>query len=138
VAGARSRPGAPADVQRAGRRRRGESVSPGGRAIQLTANGGDGDDILIGGDGNDVLLGGPGDDVLVGGPGIDVNGGDGDDIEIQSLGADTVTSATPVGEDWLAAHARVVKGKTVLEVGGKERKLPRADLSELVRGATSS
>jgi Ca2+-binding RTX toxin-like protein len=52
--------------------------------IQLTANGGDGNDVLIGGDGNDVLLGGAGDDVLIGGPGIDVlDGGDGDDIEIQ-------------------------------------------------------
>ena len=38
-------------------------------AIQLTADGGDGDDVLVGGDGNDVLLGGAGDDVLVGGPG---------------------------------------------------------------------
>jgi Ca2+-binding RTX toxin-like protein len=77
--------------------------------------------------------------VLIGGPGNDViDGGDGDDIEIESFGADTVTSATTAGEDWLAANARVVKGKTVLKVGGKERKLPRADLSELVRGATSA
>jgi Ca2+-binding RTX toxin-like protein len=53
-------------------------------AIQLTADGGDGADVLIGGDGNDVLSGGAGDDVLLGGPGLDVlDGGDGDDIEIQ-------------------------------------------------------
>lgn len=53
-------------------------------AIQLTADGGDGNDVLIGGDGNDVLAGGAGDDVLLGGLGIDVlDGGDGDDIEIQ-------------------------------------------------------
>ena len=78
-------------------------------AIQLTANGGSGDDVLIGSAGDDVLLGGPDDDVLVGGPGIDViDGGDGDDIEIQSIGADLVSSATSVGEDWLAAHARTV------------------------------
>lgn len=52
--------------------------------IQLTANGGDGNDVLIGGDGNDVLLGGAGDDVLIGGLGIDIlDGGEGDDIEIQ-------------------------------------------------------
>ena len=56
-------------------------------SIQLTADGGDGNDVLIGGDGDDVLLGGPGDDVLLGGPGTDtIDGGDGDDIEIQSLG----------------------------------------------------
>ena len=35
--------------------------------ISLTANGGDGDDILIGGAGNDTLTGGAGDDVLIGG-----------------------------------------------------------------------
>ena len=37
-------------------------------AIQLTANGGNGDDVIIGGAGNDVLTGGAGDDVLIGGP----------------------------------------------------------------------
>ncbi len=36
-------------------------------AIQLVADGGDDDDILIGSDGADVLLGGNGDDVLLGG-----------------------------------------------------------------------
>jgi Ca2+-binding RTX toxin-like protein len=52
--------------------------------IQLTADGGTGDDVLVGGDGNDVLLGGEGDDVLVGGLGTDVlDGGPGDDVEIQ-------------------------------------------------------
>ncbi len=52
-------------------------------AIQFTADGGDGNDILIGGEGNDVLSGGAGDDVLLGGDGIDVlDGGDGDDTEI--------------------------------------------------------
>ena len=38
-------------------------------SIQLVANGGDGDDVLVGGDGADVLLGGDGDDVLIGGLG---------------------------------------------------------------------
>jgi Ca2+-binding RTX toxin-like protein len=108
-------------------------------AIQLTINGAEGNDVLIGGGGNDVLSGGPGDDVLLGGDGIDViDGGDGDDIEIQSIGLDSVSSATSVGEDWLAAHARTVKGKTVLEVGGEKTKLPRVDLSDLVRGATAA
>ena len=40
-------------------------------AIQLTVNGGEGDDVLIGGAGNDTLLGGDGNDDLIGGPGQD-------------------------------------------------------------------
>ncbi len=53
-------------------------------AIQLTANGGADNDVLIGGDGNDVLLGGDGDDVLLGGPGLDIlDGGAGDNVVIQ-------------------------------------------------------
>jgi Ca2+-binding RTX toxin-like protein len=59
------------------------------QSIQLMADGGAGNDILLGGDGNDVLIGGDGDDVLIGGPGLDVlNGGNGDDIEIQLVDDD--------------------------------------------------
>ena len=42
-----------------------------------------------------------------------------------------MTSAKTVGEDWVAAHAHKANGKTVVEVGGKERTLPRADLDQL-------
>ncbi len=53
-------------------------------SIQLVANGGAGDDVLVGGDGNDTLLGGDDDDVLVGGPGLDVlDGGAGSNVVIQ-------------------------------------------------------
>jgi Ca2+-binding RTX toxin-like protein len=46
--------------------------------IQLTADGGNGNDVLIGSAGNDSLLGGAGDDVLIGGGGQDVlDGGPG-------------------------------------------------------------
>lgn len=49
--------------------------------IQLTADGGAGNDVLIGSAGNDTLLGGAGDDVLIGGGGQDVlDGGSGDNI----------------------------------------------------------
>ncbi|QOZ68735.1 beta strand repeat-containing protein [Bradyrhizobium arachidis] len=52
--------------------------------IQLVANGGNGDDILIGGSGNDTLTGGAGDDVLIGGGGADVlDGGSGSNVVIQ-------------------------------------------------------
>ena len=102
-------------------------------SIQLTLDGGEGSDVLIGGDGNDVLLGGPGDDVLIGGPGIDtIDGGGGDDVIIQLVGDDAVTSATVADTEWLKQHARIVDGKTVLDVGGKRHTLPRADLNRLV------
>jgi Ca2+-binding RTX toxin-like protein len=52
--------------------------------IRLTANGGDGDDVLTGGAGADTLLGRAGDDVLIGGAGNDtLDGGPGDNIVIQ-------------------------------------------------------
>jgi Ca2+-binding RTX toxin-like protein len=54
--------------------------------MQLTANGGDGDDVLIGSAGNDTLNGGAGDDVLIGGPGQDIlDGGTGNNIQIQAV-----------------------------------------------------
>jgi len=57
-------------------------LAPG--AIQLTADGGVDDDVLVGGDNADILLGGLGDDVLVGGPAIDIlDGGPGSNILIQ-------------------------------------------------------
>src|SRR5262249_39750425 len=57
-----------------------------GTAMQLTANGGDGNDVLIGSAGNDTLSGGAGDDVLIGGGGIDVlDGGPGNNIVLQSI-----------------------------------------------------
>lgn len=53
-------------------------------AIQLTEDGGDGDDVLAGGAGDDTLLGGAGDDLLIGGPGQDTfDGGSGNNILIQ-------------------------------------------------------
>jgi Ca2+-binding RTX toxin-like protein len=53
-------------------------------AIQLSADGGSGADVLIGGAGNDTLAGGAGDDVLIGGAGQDIlDGGLGNNIVIQ-------------------------------------------------------
>ena len=108
-------------------------------SVPLTLDGGDGDDVLLGGEGDDTLLGGAGDDVLIGGPGQDIlDGGPGDDVIIQSLGADRATSADAVGEEWLATHARTVKGKTVLRLDGEKRVLPRADLAQIAQGASAS
>ena len=52
--------------------------------INLTIDGGPGNDVLVGSAGDDVLLGGDGDDVLEGGPGIDMlDGGPGANVIIQ-------------------------------------------------------
>jgi len=48
-----------------------------------------------------------------------------------------VTSATAAGKEWLATHAHIVDGKTVLDVGGKQRTLPYTDLSRLIQDARS-
>jgi Ca2+-binding RTX toxin-like protein len=56
-----------------------------GTAMLFTANGGDGDDVLIGSAGNDTLSGGAGDDVLIGGGGQDIlDGGPGNNTVFQS------------------------------------------------------
>jgi Ca2+-binding RTX toxin-like protein len=100
----------------------------------LTLSGGAGDDVLLGGAGNDTLLGGEGDDVLIGGLGADVlDGGPGSNVVIDSFGANKVASATAAGKAWLAKHARTVNGKAVLDVGGKQRTLPRARISQFTR-----
>jgi Ca2+-binding RTX toxin-like protein len=62
-------------------------------AIDLTLNGGDGNDTLIGGAGNDLLIGGRGNDVEFGGSGDDTfvwNPGDGSDVIEGQAGQDTL------------------------------------------------
>ncbi len=104
-------------------------------AIALTVTGGDNDDVLIGGAGNDTLSGGAGDDVLIGGPGIDVlDGAPGSDVVLDSVAANTVSSASAVGKRWLKKHASTSRGKTVLKLDGEKRKLPRAKLAKLAQG----
>ena len=61
-------------------------------AMQLTADGGSGDDVIIGGAGNDVLRGGAGDDVILGNDGNDtLDGGAGNDVLIGGNGTDVLT-----------------------------------------------
>jgi Ca2+-binding RTX toxin-like protein len=62
-------------------------------AINLTLNGGDGDDTLTGSAGNDLIIGGRGNDVLRGGDGDDTfvwNPGDGSDVIEGQGGQDTL------------------------------------------------
>jgi Ca2+-binding RTX toxin-like protein len=61
-----------------------EATALAANAILFSADGGNGDDVLVGGAGNDVLAGGAGDDVLIGGPGLDsLDGGTGNNTLIQ-------------------------------------------------------
>ena len=102
----------------------------------LTADGGDGDDVLIGGNGGDTLLGGAGDDVLLGGAGNDVlDGGPGDNVVIAGPGANQVTSAKVAGSAFLEKRTRTVRGKTGLKFKGEWRPIPRANLARLARSA---
>lgn len=78
--------------------------------LQLTANGGDGDDVLLGSAGDDTLTGGAGDDVLIGGPGLDVlDGGPGSNVVIQSATVSPVASAALLGQ--LMASSLVTAGE---------------------------
>lgn len=107
-------------------------------SMLLTLDGGDGDDVLVDGAGADTLLGGNGDDVLIGGPGIDViDGGSGNNIVIDDGLGNALTSVTTATKTWLAAHVHIVDGKTVVDIDGKPRTLPRADLSQLIQRLTS-
>jgi Ca2+-binding RTX toxin-like protein len=102
-------------------------------AALLTANGGNGDDVLIGGEGNDTLNGEAGDDVLIGGPGTDVLDGGGDDnVVIQLVGNNSVEAATVVGSRWLKRHTSKPKRKVVLKYDGDRYRLPRAKMRKLV------
>jgi Ca2+-binding RTX toxin-like protein len=102
-------------------------------ALLLTANGGDGDDVLIGGDGNDTLNGNAGDDVLIGGLGTDIlDGGADDNVVIQLVGGGRTKSATSVSAGWVKKHTTTVGGKTVLKLDGEATTLPRAKLADLV------
>jgi Ca2+-binding RTX toxin-like protein len=61
-----------------------EASGLGAGAIQLTADAGVGNDVLVGSAGIDTLFGGDGDDVLIGGDGQDVlDGGTGDNVVIE-------------------------------------------------------
>ena len=63
-----------------------------GTGMQFTANGGDGDDVLIGSAGDDILNGGGGDDVLIGGAGQDILDGGPGSMNIQGATVAAVNS----------------------------------------------
>ena len=105
-----------------------------GAALQLTENGGDGNDVLIGSAGNDVITGGAGDDVLLGNGGLDVlDGGTGDNILIQGAllatqlraaalqpagAAQYITHVGTAGDDVLDMSVTSTPGMQFLLAGG--------------------
>ena len=73
-----------------------------GGTMQFTANGGDGNDILIGSRGSDTLSGGAGDDILIGNGGQDtLDGGTGANIvfnaPVVAPNATTASDSSPAG-----------------------------------------
>jgi Ca2+-binding RTX toxin-like protein len=97
--------------------------------MQLTANGGDGDDILIGSAGDDILNGGAGDDVLIGGLGQDsLDGGTGNNILIQA----PVNRNSAASDGSPAASAALVAqfmASTFVTAGDGHGAMPIADPS---------
>ena len=70
--------------------------------VQLTVDGGDGNDQILGGEGNDVLIGGDGNDFIDGGPGNDVASlGAGDDVFRWDPGDGSDTVDGDAGHDTL-------------------------------------
>jgi Ca2+-binding RTX toxin-like protein len=86
----------------------------------LTANGGDGDDVLIGSPGNDTLTGGNGDDVLIGGGGQDIlDGGPGNNV--------VLNAATPAPLAAGLAQLGQAMASTFVAPGGGQGGMPMAD-----------
>jgi len=107
--------------------------------INLTVDGGDGNDTITGGDGNDTLLGGSGNDVITGGRGNDTarlgsgddtfvwNPGDGSDVVDGQDGLDTLLfNGADVSENMsiTANHGRVNLtrnvGNVTMDLSGME------------------
>jgi Ca2+-binding RTX toxin-like protein len=83
-----------------------------GTAMQLTGDGGDGNDVLIGSPGNDTLLGGLGDDVLIGNGGQDIlDGGPGNNVVIEGSAA-AVASVGSAGAALAPAPQQQFDGAT--------------------------
>jgi Ca2+-binding RTX toxin-like protein len=97
-------------------------------AMQLVANGGDGNDILIGSRGNDTLSGGAGDDVLIGNGGQDVlDGGTGNNVVFNApVVASSSTNGSPAAG---AALLGQFMASTFVSAGEGHGAVPIADPS---------
>jgi Ca2+-binding RTX toxin-like protein len=94
--------------------------------INITVDGGAGNDTIIGGDGNDRLAGGDGNDLLIGGRGNDtMTGGNGDDTFVWNPGDASDTIEGQGGNDTLQFNGANVAEKFDLSANGTRLRLTR-------------
>jgi Ca2+-binding RTX toxin-like protein len=94
--------------------------------INLTVDGGDGNDTITGGDGNDTLIGGAGDDVINGGRGNDSSQlGDGNDTFVWNPGDGSDTVEGQAGNDTLVFNGANINEKFVISANGSRVGLSR-------------
>lgn len=92
-----------------------------GGAMQFTANGGDGNDILIGSRGNDTLSGGAGDDILIGNGGQDVlDGGTGNNnffSPVSAANTSPASGAALLGQFMASSFVSAGEGHGAVPIG---------------------
>jgi Ca2+-binding RTX toxin-like protein len=87
--------------------------------INLTLDGGDGNDTITGGDGNDILIGGAGNDLVAGGRGNDTASlGDGNDTYVWNPGDGSDTVLGGAGFDTLDFNGANVAEKIAITANG--------------------
>jgi Ca2+-binding RTX toxin-like protein len=87
--------------------------------INLTLDGGDGNDTITGGDGADTLIGGTGNDVVIGGRGNDTASlGAGDDTFVWNPGDGSDTVSGGAGSDTLLFNGANVNEKIAITANG--------------------
>ncbi|MEH2613050.1 calcium-binding protein [Bradyrhizobium sp. AZCC 1693] len=94
--------------------------------IQLTVDGGEGNDTIVGGDGADKLLGGDGNDSITGGRGSDTALlGNGDDTFIWNPGDGSDTVEGQAGADTLVFNGSNIAEQITVSANGSRARLSR-------------
>ena len=94
--------------------------------IQLTIDGGAGNDTITGGDGNDTLLGGDGNDLITGGRGNDIAQlGAGDDTFVWNPGEASDSVEGQAGADKLVFNGANIDEKFDISANGSRARLTR-------------
>jgi Ca2+-binding RTX toxin-like protein len=100
--------------------------------IQLTVDGGAGNDTITGGDGNDVLLGGDGNDTIIGGRGNDLASmGAGDDTFVWNPGDGSDTVEGQDGADTMLFNGANIAEKFDVSANGQRVRFTR-DVANIV------